>query len=349
MTFPVFLLKLTVFALIGFVLLNLICGAVLVVEHRLGRPILNAPRAEITEVIQRSGQRHAWKKLLLGDSVARQLYDRGNEGLTGFAHLASNQSITMAGNYILAERFLESNPQTNTIILVTTPALFENDLDDKTTFDGFVKPFYVPENLHYLAPGTLEKLSYYGLRRLFLLPMAKKTRIFQSVDYSRRSDKHTKGALSETTIEYLHRINQLCREKNITFRVLPSVIDEEAGWDYPRLRKEVLANGFETQFSEYFDRLILLDANHFGSDHTHIKQEYLPKYRNDVLGLAARGGDHDARAPSEADRRGVCRAQVDGVGERELPPRTSGSLATAAMRLPIVRSPPASTNLTVRR
>lgn len=287
MTVRRFLLKLTLFTLIGFVLLNLICEAVLVVEHRLGRPILNAPRAEITEVIQRSGQHHTWKKLLLGDSLARQLYDRDNEALTGFAHLTSNQSITMAGIYILAERFLEYNPQTDTIILMASPKLFENDLDDKTTFDGFVKPFYVPENLHYLAPGTLEKLSYYGLRHLYLLPMVKKTRIFQSLDYSKRPEKQSKAALSETTVEYLHRINQLCRDKSISFRVLPPIINAEAGWDYPRLHKEVVADGFETQFSEYFDRLILLDANQFGKDHTHIKEEYLPKYRNDVLALAA--------------------------------------------------------------
>ena len=289
MTLRTFLLRLTAFALIGFVLLNLICEGVLFVEHRLGRPILNPPRPEITEVIQRSGQHHAWKKLLLGDSQARQLYDRDNEALTGFAHLTSNQSITMAGIYILAERFLESNPQTDTIILMTSPRLLANDLDDKTTFDGFVKPFYVQENLHYLAPGTLEKLSYYGLRHLYLLPMVKKTRIFQSLDYSERSEKQNKAALSETTVEYLHRIDQLCRHKGISFRVFSPLINAEAGWDYPRLRKEALAKGFATQFSEYFDRLIFLDPNQFGKDHTHIKQEYLPEHRNDVLALAALG------------------------------------------------------------
>ena len=97
--------------------------------------------AEIYQAKQAAKQKKKVKKLLIGDSVCRQMYGVGQVGDSIWS-LACNQAVTMAGHYCLVHDFITTNKDSlpQEIILSFDCKSFANNLD-KYTFQYFLKPF----------------------------------------------------------------------------------------------------------------------------------------------------------------------------------------------------------------
>jgi hypothetical protein len=90
------------------------------------------------------------RTILLGDSVARQLFPPGMEPkeLNGrFRFLTSNQAISMAGQYYLLQDALRSCPGTTDVYLLYFPGSLANDLGPDFTHDYFCGYFHSPRQI----------------------------------------------------------------------------------------------------------------------------------------------------------------------------------------------------------
>ncbi len=79
--------------------------------------------------------------LVLGDSVANQLFASGPSMPPEVAVATCNQAVMPIGNRILLDAWLAHNPQTKDVVYVLTPASLANDGTRQFTFHYFIHPF----------------------------------------------------------------------------------------------------------------------------------------------------------------------------------------------------------------
>lgn len=97
--------------------------------------------------------------LVLGDSVANQIFSLGTALPPDVAVATCNQSITPIGNRLLLERWLALNPQTKDVVYVALPGSLCNDGARLYTFHYFLHPFAETGLLDEASPETRKHLA----------------------------------------------------------------------------------------------------------------------------------------------------------------------------------------------
>lgn len=166
--------------------------------------------------------------LYLGDSVARQLFKMHTEPSPKLLYLPSNQAISLAGQYCILENVIERTPNLRHVCLLYTPRSWANNLDQIFTHDYFCGYFHSPALVWEI--WTLQRdmqLTEAHVGRM-LLPniMAENSYLNRSqsnygvpiVPVTSEPEKHP---LSKPSKYFVNRIKDLCRERQITLRILP--------------------------------------------------------------------------------------------------------------------------------
>ncbi|HET6247799.1 MAG TPA: hypothetical protein VFE47_08885 [Tepidisphaeraceae bacterium] len=87
-------------------------------------------------------KRDSVRVIVLGDSVARQLFKQGSEPGPQVRFLTTNQAITMAGQCYLAEGAFKQCPHITDVYLFYLPAAFMNNMPRDFTHDYFCGHFH---------------------------------------------------------------------------------------------------------------------------------------------------------------------------------------------------------------
>jgi hypothetical protein len=85
--------------------------------------------------------------ILIGDSVARQLFMPAKEPNDRVRYVASNQAISMAGQYYMLEETLPHCPAATDVYLVYYPGSFGNGLPKDLTHDYYCGYFHRPSQV----------------------------------------------------------------------------------------------------------------------------------------------------------------------------------------------------------
>lgn len=100
-----------------------------------GKRVIGRDVREAIDAARRPGP--GVKTLVLGDSVARQLFLPGTEPRPGVRYVTSNFAVALAGQYYLLEDALRSCPDVRDVELVMVIGVWGNDLDSVFTDDYF--------------------------------------------------------------------------------------------------------------------------------------------------------------------------------------------------------------------
>jgi hypothetical protein len=216
---------------------------------------------EVYEVLAASKSKYKKKKLVIGDSVAKQILDSlAND--SAIVSLASNQAISMAGQYLIATQALAANPSLDTLVLMYHPFSFQNNLASPLSFHYFVKPFYTEENMPLFSEQVkrqVEAIPFYYLAHYRPVLTSNWSPSFEGV-----SDE--KVLFSSISRDYLVRLNQLCSKKGVVLQLISPPINEV-------FRAQVMAS--RTQFKSipgYIDSWHFYASANFLSDQIHIKR-----------------------------------------------------------------------------
>lgn len=241
---------------------------------------------DVYQAIEASRKKSEYEIVLLGDSVSRQLFNVVNQSESKYWHLNSNQAIGVLGNYLLLENYLEKNLKVEKVYYIMRPYSFGNNLNQIWTYGYFVLPFLNEEkNLKYLK--ELDNRKEWRKNKIFLNPsiikiLEKNPNFVLKVLKVDLSDKNFKESLkkvylSEVSIKYLQKIQEMCIERNIEFKVLASPMsDEYLKMDLNFLNKQIKENKLENIFSNYFDSLKFYPKENF-SDGVHFKREIIER------------------------------------------------------------------------
>lgn len=234
-------------------------------EHAL---LLNG--SEIFNAIYKSKTKKKVKKVIIGDSVAEQIYSV-NEYNDSIYSLSCNQAITLAGHYCLLKSFIETNKEVlpEEVILYYNPFSLKNNLD-RFAFHYFLKNFYYNNEYEKdlnedIINTRVKKIPYYFLAKL---PIIKG--INWSPSYT-LPDENVGQWCSPITKCYLNKIDSLCKDNNLKFKFHPSPVKED--------RKKELHNllvDTDPLLKAYIDNLNYRPANEF-TDQIHFKKNYIPQ------------------------------------------------------------------------
>ena len=187
----------------------------------------NGLAADQFRLIEQSKEKQDAKSLIIGDSVAAQLF--GNDKKIRKAYtITGNCSATLAGYYILMCNYVENNPHTERIWLVISPDLIANAADTDYTYQYYVVPYYTGENMEYITPNVQSYIdNKFGIVSTRVEPVRKilYNDIFMLSNYrnyieATRPNERQEMRISWLTAEYLKQMKELCDEHNIKLRVV---------------------------------------------------------------------------------------------------------------------------------
>lgn len=226
---------------------------------------------EIYHSIQKSKKSKKSKIILLGDSVANQLFFNKNNNDT-INSLVCNQAIGMVGQYVLLNNYVNKGNKFNTVYIIFTAFSFQNNLDQVYTYHYFLKPFYIEEYKSLFTETVkkqIGKIPYnYICREPYILTSN------WAPDFVSK-DKINNSFLSPISIEYLIKIKELSIKNNFKLVILPTPTSLKNKSIIEKMNKsEIIKNNLSSEFKNYFDNIIYLDDSCF-VDGTHLKK---PKY-----------------------------------------------------------------------
>jgi hypothetical protein len=258
-----FLFRFTLFLVTSFVLINLVAA----VYGAFSRSRYERDGSETYDAIRRAQAPGSSANIVLGDSVCHQLLLAAN--LPDTLNLSCNQAVSMCGQYLLAHAAVTRDPAVKRVTLAYLPQSFANDLNEKFTFNYVVKPFYVHADLRSGMDALVrERLDRRPFYRLMLLPMFRYSDLLGATDYSGPAQTGF-TYLSPVSVDYLHQLDDLCRERSIRLRVVCPPISTASGFDAAVFSREVVAAHLEDVFAGYaqtmqqVDPSVLLDGRHF--------------------------------------------------------------------------------------
>ena len=232
--------------------------------------ILSDSDFKVTEAVCRSRKKIKTQKLILGDSVGNSLY--GNNTDSCVYSLTATVAITTSGQYCLLANFLDNNKEQypDEVILIVNPLCWNNILSGNLCYSLFAKQFYNDEFKSYLDNKEIEEIAQWPYA--FLLNQ----KWFRICPYTVNIEKDEKRGkwISEMQYRYIHKMQTLCKEKNINFRLLSGPVRESL-----RHKVENISNADEkTQeplFQKYFESIKYLPDDNF-IDQLHLIPSRIP-------------------------------------------------------------------------
>lgn len=216
------------------------------------------------------------KVLIIGDSVGKQLYD--NETYNGDIYsLACNQAISLAGQYILLEKFIETNKSNlpDQVIMIITAETFTNNLNQVFTFHYFLKPFYNQEFKPLLTDAALTQIHKVPLYYLSQLPFILNTNWSPAYTVVPDTSYHF---ISPVSNNYLLKIKALCAANHLPFKLICPPIKssrKQLNLDYAKNSIEIEKTGLKDEFTSYFKNFTYLPDSLY-IDKIHFKKQYIP-------------------------------------------------------------------------
>jgi len=229
------------------------------------------------------------RTLVLGDSVAYQLFGVRPKPSREVAVGASNAALTPLGNRILLDHWLPLNPQAEDVVYLVHPASLANDGLPHFTFHYLLFPFGETGLLDGAPPETLAHLR----RRFGRLPvdnasvrhlLYRNDRLYDFYERRivRRPEPVPGGGLPEIVVENFRAMRDACAARDVRFRLAFPPVREDRKPSAAYLTR--LADQLRDICPEIDDLVANLRAEppeHFRDD-VHLTRERLDEIRADL-------------------------------------------------------------------
>lgn len=222
---------------------------------------------EIYLSINKTRQKNHQKKVLIGDSAGYMLFpNKIND--SAVISLTCNQAISLAGQYILLQNYLNSGNDIDTLFMIFGPEGFLNNLDQIYTFHYFLKPFYKDEYKQYFSD-----LVYQQINKIPFVFLCREPYILTSnwAPKFKSQDSVNFTFLSPISVEYLTKIKDLGTKKGFPIVLLPGPVSNKKKQIIDTFEKnEAIPTGMQKEFEYFWANLVYLEDSLF-VDGVHLK------------------------------------------------------------------------------
>lgn len=235
--------------------------------------------ASILPIIGSAGMEDGKRVLVLGDSIAGQMFSGLAEEYPDVRIACANAAINISGQYMLASVFLDSHPDATDIWLYAHPLTLVRGYDLELGYGYAVMPFAIDGSLGYLDDRTLDEMrSVYG--RLSMNPD-----VASFIDASPLNRKlflsyirmHNEPYVQENDYEIasrcIIRLKELCESRGVTFHFYSSPSTEYYRDKIEETRSDYELSDMYALYPDYLDSIYYF-PNEWSGDMTHFSTEY---------------------------------------------------------------------------
>lgn len=221
---------------------------------------------EVYQAIEKSKKKGKKKKLILGDSVTKQ-FSESDIDTTIYLNLASNQAISLVGQFCLLTNYVQTKNEIDTLYLIYHPLSFSNNLDNSFTFHYFEKPFFGDEYMPLFTEEVktqIEKIPFHYLAKYHPVLTSNWSPTFSN-------DEKNKPFISNISRIYLEKIVLLCQAKNIRLFIISPPINQKFKNEFLAINK----SSKNSHLKSYFENLKYYPESNFFPDHIHLNKNGL--------------------------------------------------------------------------
>lgn len=254
-------------------------------------------KIETIDLLERVKQSKGAPKLVMGDSVANQIYSyKDNET---YEILCGNMSMTLVWQYVFAEEYLNLHSKTEEIILCIVPETLEKSFETERTYSYMLIPLLESGKMEvlgetekkllsemygsfFITPKMIERIGSSGLNtKLYLNGVQKFYELFPG----KKEEVEKKDEIDFTISQlYIGKIKELCDNRGVGFRLLPNPVKDipENREKLKLLEEKYRQSSLYEINPEFFDQVLLFEEEMF-KDELHFKDEFLEKGGKDEI------------------------------------------------------------------
>ena len=218
-------------------------------------------------------------RLIVGDSVCRQIFVGLRDINPDFCIIGTNAAITMGGQYIMIKEYLDAHPEAEEVYLMVIPAAFQYAYNGALGYNNGVVPYVLTDTLHDLDedtintlrktfgsfainPKTIGLIRNSGLNKKIYFDLLNKYAIAYKDD-----------GIYDVSKMYIGKIAELCRERGVEFYMYPcpatDVTQSTCAGIWDTLKGSVIyeANPEYLDMMYFFDEEMTVDGVHFYGDY----------------------------------------------------------------------------------
>ena len=223
---------------------------------------------EIMPYIQEAQTGDDHTKLIVGDSVCHQMFNRFHDKNKEYSAIGSNDAITMAGQFLLVKEYLNTHPDTTDVYLVLR-SLGGNGFTNLTwTYGYLVIPFTETDLIRNLDDNTITDLNnIFG--KFFM-----KKRVVTDIDNSPMLKKlfinHLKPNEYDNVglgIQYLAKMEDVCSQQGVQLHFIHAPVSEacksEVSDEKAKALAEVKLANIRELIDDYYDSVLYYPAEYF--------------------------------------------------------------------------------------
>ena len=223
--------------------------------------------------------------LILGDSVANQMFVGLTNSGPEYKICPVNRAITFAGQYILVKEYLESHSDATDIYIAIYSGTLASDIDPYLSYQYVAMPFILEghsEDLDplvmdklkntygsfFLKPGVLNYINESGLNRVLYLNAV-------SAINNKLNNKTETPVVSDVSVDYLNKIYDLCTGAGVNIHLVstPLCDTDVRHAECDEIRAVFADTGLDRLYPDYCDSFIFCDSSMF-IDEVHFAPEY---------------------------------------------------------------------------
>ena len=249
---------------------------------------------EVYDAVERSTQETEYTSLVLGDSVARQLFNPAfQEEENEICFLATNQAIMVAGNYILLENFLQNNPQLETVYYIARPDSMQSGINFVYTYSYFVTPLYKDSLGEYLEQDTR-----IGIEQVFgSFPAKREFPKWMLARYPKLLELYNDGLeriwmtrnyihgqeMPDMSMKYIIKMWQTCKQHQIDFILLSPPLPRDFDIEIiMQVQDKLRAAGLDNLGKGFIESISYVDQEEF-VDGIHMEGDFLDENRGKIV------------------------------------------------------------------
>lgn len=187
---------------------------------------------EIRPFIEKVQQQDGTTKLIVGDSMCQQMFNGLQANNPEYTIVGSNGAITFAGQYLLINEYLKNHKDVTDICIFMHPGSIGRTFDTTLGYQYVILPFGIYDLLKDLDDNTIEDMkSTYGSFFInnFIVKWMEHSAVGRKIYFNLLKDYGTnyeEKELFEIANQYVHKIDELCKEQNIKLHFYPSPVAE---------------------------------------------------------------------------------------------------------------------------
>lgn len=227
--------------------------------------------------------------LIIGDSIANQLFSGLQANNPQTAILTSNAALMITGQYLLAEEYIKNHPDATDIFLVIHPLPLTRTFDTEWGYRYAVMTYVETDTLDYLDKNTIDAMAgVYGafFMRKSIVSLIEDSPVCRKL-YLSYIDLNREDYIQETPFEiadqYVKKLYDLCLENQVELHVYPSPVTEYFRDQVMELSKEYGNTWMSTKFPDYFNQ-IMVYPDAWSEDLSHFSGEYAERGKlNEII------------------------------------------------------------------